>query len=181
MNFLNDKKTFLAKLDKSKKGEVDEKVVPLLKKINYLENYYTTSSCSGRVYLWKGSGKKNETEWLKISHDLVDDKFFQLEGRERKGLIWLRVEPLILHVCCRSLEAASRLLERARKIFKKSCLLSVGHKIIVEVRGSEFIEMPLYKGGELLFKGELTYLAELVNQKLRKIFERINQFNKIIK
>ncbi len=32
-----------------KEGKVDEDIIPLLEKINSLENYFTTSSCSGRI------------------------------------------------------------------------------------------------------------------------------------
>ena len=79
MTFENDKKTFLMKVDKSKKGEIDDRVISLMKTINALPDFYTTSSCSGRVYLWQGTGKKNETEWIKVSHDLIDDDlFFQI-------------------------------------------------------------------------------------------------------
>lgn len=88
MTFLNQKKTYLAKSDKSKKGSLDEKVVPLLTEINKNPNYYTTSSCSGRVYLWKGTGKKSETQWLKVSHDLIDKNFFDCD--EKNDLVWLR-------------------------------------------------------------------------------------------
>lgn len=99
MTFDNDKKTFLSKIDKSKKGEIDEKIREIIDIINHHPHYYTTSSCSGRVYLWQGSGKKNETEWLKVNHGDIDDNFLKIESQ--KGLIWLRVEPLILHICCK--------------------------------------------------------------------------------
>ncbi len=174
MTFLNQKKTYLAKADKSKKGDIDEKVIPLLKKINQRLDYYTTSSCSGRVYLWKGTGKKSETQWLKVSHDLIDENFF--EGDETKDVIWLRLEGMILHVACRDLDAANILLEKARKFYKKSGILSASNKIIVEVRGSEFIEMPLYKEGQLLFSGDLKWLQDLVNTKLKKIGSTADKF-----
>ena len=176
MPFANDKKTFLAKADKSKKGEIDEKVKPLLSIINQNPTLYTTSSCSGRVYLWRGSGKKNETEWLKVSHDLITEEFFQIQ---EAGFLWLRVEPFIMHICCADLETAAALLEAVRTIYKKSCLLSISHKIIVEVRGSEVIEMPLYDEGKFLWNGDFQTLTELVNQKLNKIFTGLERFHRL--
>ena len=178
MNFPNDKKTYLAKSDKSKKGGIDEKVIPLLKTINALQDYYTTSSCSGRVYLWKGTGKKSETQWLKVSHDLIDENFFDCD--EEKDLVWLRLEAVILHIACKDLEAAYALLEKARKFYKKSCILSASAKIIVEVRGSEFIEMPFYKEGELLFSGDIEWLKDLINSKLEKMWKDMEEFRKIL-
>ncbi len=218
MTFPNEKKLYLQKQDKSKKGGIDENVLPILKLINAHDDYYTTSSCSGRVYLWRGSGKKNETEWLRVSHELIGEDFFELEaGRApiserynkisrwsaegdapsgeaphsennpkseavlsplqkadvlpslRTGLIWLRLEPFILHVACKDLAAANRLVESARKIYKKSCILTLSNKIIVEIRGSEIIEMPLYRDGKLLYHGELFWLTTVINQKLQQI------------
>ena len=178
MPFLNDKKTFLAKQDKSKKGEMDEKIVPLLQHINRHSDYYTTSSCSGRVCLWKGTGKKNETIWLKVSHELIMEDF--LDSDDKVGLIWLRLEPLILHVACKDLAAANTFLELMRRLYKKSCLLSIQNKIIVEVRGSEFMEMPLYQDGKKLFAGDREWLVELINEKLEKMWEGREKAERIV-
>ena len=176
MPFANEKKMCLSKQDKSKKGDIDEKVIPLLKTINAKDNYYTTSSCSGRVYLWTGTGKKNETQWIKVSHDLIDERFFSIS--EGKGLVWLRVEAFILHVACQDMKAANELLDKAKQIYKKSCILSASNKIIIEIRGSELVEMPLYKDGKLVYCGELEWLTQLVNEKLQKMWEGMEKFRK---
>ncbi|MBI4152184.1 hypothetical protein HY495_00605 [Candidatus Woesearchaeota archaeon] len=173
MTFENEKKTYLVKIDKSKKGEIDQKIKPLLAAFNALPEYYTTSSCSGRVYLWRGSGKKNEIEWLKMSHDLIDLDFLKINTHS--GLVWLRLEGVILHLACRDLAAANLLLEKVRHLYKKSCLLSASNKIIVEIRGSELIEMPLYNGEELLFSGDKDWLVGLINQKLEKMWNGIEK------
>ena len=174
MTFDNEKKTVLEKEDKSKKGSVDARVIPVLNVLNTRPDYYTTSSCSGRVYLWQGSGKKNETEWLKVSHDLVNDNFFIIDNTD--GLVWLRVEPFILHVACRDLAAVHRLLTIVRTQYKKSCLLSLGKKLVIEIRGSEFVEMPLYQDDRMLFSGELSFLTGMVNKKLTAIFSGLERF-----
>ncbi len=177
-NFPNNKKTFLSKLDKSKKGDIDKRIVPLLNIINSKDNYYTTSSCSGRVYLWRGSGKKNETEWLKVNHELIGEDFFELKNYG--GLIWLRLEDMILHVCCRDLNSANKLLEQCRCIYKKSCILSASNKLIVEIRGNEFIEMPLYRDGQLLFSGEMEWLGSLINSRMKKVWEKLEKLVKVV-
>ncbi len=157
---------------------MDEKVIPLVQLLNRLPDYYTTSSCSGRVYLWKGTGKKNQTQWLKVSHELITADF--LDSDDKVGLIWLRLEPLILHVACKDLAAANTLLELVRRLYKKSCLLSIQNKIIVEVRGSEFMEMPLYLNGTRLFAGEKGWLVEVVNEKLKKMGEGREKTERIV-
>ncbi len=172
--FQHYKKTFLAKQDKSKKGSVDEQVLPLITAINSFPDYYTTSSCSGRAYLWKGSGKKNQTEWLRVSHGFINENFLKPPPWENE-LIWLRVEPLILHVACRDLTSANLLLNVSRRIYKKSCILSASNKILVEIRGSEFLETPLHADDKALCT-DFALLVKLVNDKMKKIEEGRKNF-----
>lgn len=180
MDFFNRKKTYLQKLDKSKKGEIDKKIISLIALINQKPEYFTTSSCSGRIVLWTGSGKKNETRWLKASHQPINKSFF--EGLEKeKALVWLRLEPFILHVCCQDLVSAKRLLAQAKPFFKKSSLLSLSNKLIVEIKGSEFIELPLLLSRQFLVKeAYLPFLARLLNLKLAQNHQKISLFQKKI-
>lgn len=48
------KKQCLNKLDLSKKGSVDEDIQPIVSLLNSCEEYFTTSSCSGRIILIDG-------------------------------------------------------------------------------------------------------------------------------
>jgi len=178
MTFSNDKKTFLAKEDHSKKGSIDQKVISLIEVINKSQHLYTTSSCSGRIYLWRGTEVKTEMEWLKVSHDLITKDFFDTV---EDGFIWLRLEPFILHVCCKDLETASEFVEAARTIFKKSCILTVSKRIVVEIRGSEYIEMPFQQDGKLLYAGNLSELQKMINAKLKKNFDNVNRLESVLK
>ena len=207
MAFSNDKKTFLSKLDKSKKGGIDIRAVPFLDAVNSCSDLYSTSSCSGRVYLWQGSGKKNEMEWVRMSHDPIESSFFRLsseelkegneqfkkkinesrflksqsnknEGTKKEGrgekkergeierVVWMRFESSIFHVCCESIDRAKSLLKLAQMHYKKSSILSINKKIMVEIRGGDVIEMPLYIEGKLVFSGDVEWLTSLVNKKM---------------
>ena len=50
-NFDREKREFLDKTDLSKKGSIDTPIVDLINLINSSDNYYTTSSCSGRAII----------------------------------------------------------------------------------------------------------------------------------
>lgn len=56
-SFSQWKKQCLNKLDLSKKGSVDEDIVHVVSLLNSCEEYFTTSSCSGRVILTDGVRK----------------------------------------------------------------------------------------------------------------------------
>ena len=73
-NFAKRKLDVLLKTDKSHKGKWDKKILNLCKKINKLENYYTTSSCSGRIVLMIDNEKKQENLFIKVYHDLTSFK-----------------------------------------------------------------------------------------------------------
>ena len=179
MTFENQKKTFLEKLDRSKKGSIDQKAKKIIQAINECTDYYTTSSCSGRVYFWKGNGKKNETKWIRVSHDIVNKDFFYLDGIS--GMVWFRLEGFIIHIACRDIKAANTLLSMAKEIYKKSCILSASNKIIVEIRGGEFLEMPFYKDSNLLFSGDINWLTQFVNDKFETIWKNTKKLEREIK
>ena len=48
-NFHSEKARVLGKVDLSRKGSVDEPITELVGFINSLKDFYTTSSCSGRL------------------------------------------------------------------------------------------------------------------------------------
>ena len=90
------------KKDDSKKGSVDEKCIPIMAELNnfrresdafYGENkdsrglgdYITTSSCSGRILIWKGGGK-SEGEWTFCSHDKIS-----LSSKEEFALLFSQI------------------------------------------------------------------------------------------
>ena len=47
-----EKRTSLERADLSRKGAIDDAIVPLVEHINSQEMWYTTSSCSGRVTIY---------------------------------------------------------------------------------------------------------------------------------
>ncbi len=197
-HFQTRKANCLSKRDKSSAGRIDPRAVDICAEINAREEYYTTSSCSGRCFLYCGDGIKswhaNATsgggdgheesgvgsssgvghgffQRTRVNHDLIQDptRYFNLstlvtdrtgggdpiptigqfeslnnnenfknkldetapfqssettEGTTLTTPIWLRYEPFILHVLCRSLKAASVLMATARPSFKNVGLTS---------------------------------------------------------
>ena len=197
--FQSRKDLCLSKRDRSSAGRIDPKAVDICAAINAREEYYTTSSCAGRCFLYCGDGIKSHHHFVandndeigkskddlgkkqpsghgffhrfRVNHDIIRDakRYFdfntldpedknkfdpsgggdpvrnvaqydykeQLESphgavheKESQGPFtviqqnntelfatipnqptWLRYEPFILHVMCRSLEAAENLMK----------------------------------------------------------------------
>src|SRR3989344_4894109 len=101
-SFLRRKTSVLSKSDKSFIGKWDEKIIPLCNKINSSPNYYTTSSCSGRIVLMIDQNKKSHNLFLKISHELISFNWLKNNLNKIKNKsVKFKFEPPILLVVCR--------------------------------------------------------------------------------
>ena len=186
MTFDLHKKNALSKLDKSKIGGIDEKIIPLVNLINSKEDYYTTSSCAGRIVLLAitESARKNEAEWLLQSHSAIT---FQQAKEALKNIpenkeVWFKEESTIIHVDCRTLEGAISFLHKAKDIgFRRSGISSIKHKIILEILSTERIDTIIAKEGKILVTDEyLQILVDEANKKLLKTQEKIEKFKNLL-
>jgi len=239
-NFENSKNQCLGKRDKSSAGRIDPRAVEICAVINELEQYYTTSSCAGRCFLYRGQGVKATDNFtrFRVSHDKIHDagRYFDfttlesdptgggdpirsigkfnnserlkhLEETETgaevlrllttepletkaestsnmngKRTVWLRFEPFILHVACRSLAAASALMNTARPTFKNVGLTTwKDSKYLVAIWGDEGLDMPLCTpDGSLLTSASVQPLTEwfasLVNERHERNWNKIDRF-----
>jgi tRNA wybutosine-synthesizing protein 3 len=183
-SFLQRKSAVLSKLDKSSAGKWDKKIVSLCEKINISEEFYTTSSCSGRIVLMLDQERKSPNLFLRVWHEsisLSELKKFLKENSE-KGLIKFKLEPPILHIACKDLEVTSRLLEKANHNgFKRSGILSAGRNIVLELNSTERLEFPILNKGKILVDEPfLELVVKQANQKLKKGWERIEKLRKVI-
>lgn len=186
MDFDKNKKDILGKQDKSKKGDIDEKIADLCSLINSKKDYFTLSSCAGRIVLIKipEGNKKNEVEWLAITHDLAKPEDFKkaLDNYDGKEKVFFRMEGAILHVCCRTIKDSQELLDAAKENgFKRSGIFSANKKIIVELICSENMSAPVFDNKRLIDDNYLNYLVNLANEKLKISWDCINRLGKALK
>lgn len=185
MTFDKQKQKYLADLDsglrdKSKKGFIDAEIKELVAVINNHPHYYTTSSCSGRILLYSTSldRKKNETEWIFVSHQevLLSDIAEKLKHLS-SGIVFFRFEPMILHIVCRDLDNAEKLLQVCNSAgLKHSGAISLGERIVVEIIGNDRLDAPVAKDGTLLITPEgISHYVTDANEKMKRNLERIER------
>lgn len=171
--------------DKSRKGCVDKPIIELIDYINSLDDFYTTSSCSGRIYLLTEADKKPDVKWLYVSHEKVSVKKVIRVLKEKLPLqrIWLRQENLILHVACRTLEDANNILKIARDIgFRRSGIIADSNIIIVEICSTEKMDVPLSDKGRLLVdENYVKFIVKIANEKFLKGRHKMNKFEEEVK
>ncbi len=187
-SFSKEKSDFLSKKDKSKKGSIDKDIVKLINKINSKDYCYTTSSCAGRIVLLEmKSKKKNECNRIFIKHDKVkfdeiNNALKQYKNNKKIYEIWLKQQPLILHVACRDLEAAKKFLETARKIFRRAGIIAITErKVMIEIIGSEHLETIVKDNNFLVDEKYLKELIKYANRNFMENKNKIRMFLKLIK
>jgi len=179
-SFQKRKKDVLSKLDKSFIGKWDEKIISLCDKINSLKNYYTTSSCSGRILLMIDQEKKAENLFVFVSHDKIDFKKLKDElnsALKKNKNIKFKVEPCILHIACETLDDAEKIYELGKNSgWKKSGIISLKKNFIVELNASEKMEFPIIQNKKILVDDEfLKIVVDEANKKLEKSWMKINK------
>lgn len=191
-DFDQQKQIYIDKLykpDRSRKGDVDEHIIPLIDFINSSKDYYTTSSCSGRIYLLIQADKKPDVKWLYVSHEQADAQPI-LEALRQHALaascadrVWLRQENMILHIACRDVDHADILLKLARECgFRRSGIIADSNVIIVEICDTEKMDVPVAdKSIQLVSEDYIRFLVDVANEKFAKGREKLHKFDQRIR
>ncbi|XP_063114299.1 tRNA wybutosine-synthesizing protein 3 homolog isoform X2 [Cavia porcellus] len=173
----------LSKADLSRKGSVDEDVVDLVQLLNTQEQFFTTSSCAGRILLLDGgiSGfeiQKQNCCWLLVTHKPCVREDVLAALKKASGDAVLKFEPLVLHVQCRQLQDAQILHSVAVDSGFRNSGITVGKKgkTMLAVRSTHGLEVPLSHKGKLMVTEEyIDFLLNIANQKLEENKKRIGR------
>ncbi|XP_017387158.1 tRNA wybutosine-synthesizing protein 3 homolog isoform X3 [Cebus imitator] len=147
----------LSKADLSRKGSVDEDVVELVQFLNMRDEFFTTSSCAGRILLLDGI----------------------VALKKANGDATLKFEPFVLHVQCRQLQDAQILHSVAIDSGFRNSGITVGKrgKTMLAVRSTHGLEVPLSHKGKLMVTEEyIDFLLNVANQKMEENKKRIERF-----
>jgi len=161
-------------IDKSPKGFIDLPVLDLVNDFNNSSDFVTTSSCSGRICLFESVNKTKVRDkggrWLLVNHkNTTHDEVLHTLAQEDEFLsqVFLKHEPLILHVLCRDVAAARRLLHVALSCgFRESGMVLGRSKHMVHIRTtSNSLSTPVAdESGLLVSESYLRYLVTHVNE-----------------
>ncbi|CAF90696.1 unnamed protein product, partial [Tetraodon nigroviridis] len=185
------KQRCLEKLDVSRKGSVDEAISHVVALVNSREQFFTTSSCSGRSVLidrvggqaqagFPGSSdiQKQDCVWLFVSHQSCkpEDLVSALERSSADAVF--KFEPFVLHVQCRQLQDGQLMHSVAINAGFRNSGLTVGKsgKIMMAVRSTHVLEVPLSRNGRVLVDEEyIHFLSQLANQKMEENVRRVHR------
>ncbi len=190
MGFSELKQRFVSRLrEAERRGLVDEPLIPLLELINSLDDYFSTSSCAGRIVLISvpPSWKKNQSRIFFKSHYEVDlEEVWEAlqEGAPKYGhSVYFKQEPFILHISASSVESAIRLLSIAQRSgVKHSGILNISpDRVTIEMQSIERVEALVSRDGRILItKDYLGQLVEDANEKLRRTRSKMERLREVI-
>jgi len=131
-------------------GYVDEDIVDTLLTINNLEDYYTTSSCSGRLsfHLREVYGNKKSHEIvLKLHRDVEEEKLVKLltQKLSSHNYLWIKISGFIVHLIARDINSMNKILNMLQQCGIKDVAakpLNNGTWLIV-IKSPHIISMPL--------------------------------------
>src|SRR3989344_5460900 len=92
--FAQDKKKQIERTDPSNEGKLDDAIKHVCEKLNYLSNYYTTSSCSGRIIVEAISTEYMALPIMDKARILVDDNYLKRivkEANRKLERVWEKI------------------------------------------------------------------------------------------
>jgi tRNA wybutosine-synthesizing protein 3 len=169
-----------------KDGKMDLEFIPLCEFIEKTKKYFTSSCCAGRITLVGLDKKetKKESAFHRKWHRKVKLKEVQEGINSFQGdILWLKQEPLILHIGSKDLEGANKLIQASRKAGVKRAgvhVLKEG-KYLVEMLGSHAITIPVKDNKFRVNEDDLKFFVKKSNEKFSKNQIHLKKLTKEIK
>ena len=164
----------------------DEEIAGVLQKINAHADYYTTSSCSGRIalILLPEIGAKREAVFLGKWHGAVErEEVIRVMANApfAEGELWLLAQSPIIHVACRTVEHAVALLRLALDAgFKYSGMKGIARDtgiVVVEMLSTERMDVPLASRTVVLVdEAYVGFIVTKANFMLHRGKDKLNRF-----
>jgi tRNA wybutosine-synthesizing protein 3 len=163
-------------------NQVDTRLIPLLTKINQHPNYFTTSSCAGRIQLLElpQIGDKKNAKILGKWHKTITPTILKTAiTNASKGMIWMLAQSPIIHITTTSYQDANILLKKAIQAgFKNSGIKPQGKHIHLELCSTERLDAPI--GADGMPFGSSDYINLLVNISNNIIIKSINKIDQLL-
>lgn len=164
-------------------GRMDEDFIPLCDYIVTTKNYFTSSSCAGRIALIALGEEetKQESAFYRKWHRTVKESEVLEAVHEFNGtVLWFKQEPLILHLGTDNIENSKKVLVLCEKVGIKRAGIKVAKdgKFIVEILGTQNIDAPIKEGKMIASDEYLKYLVKKGNEKFKKNQELIEKLFK---
>jgi tRNA wybutosine-synthesizing protein 3 len=168
-----------------KNNVIDSLVKPILASINKLPQYYTTSSCAGRIVLMQipQIGDKKQARFLGKWHRVITiDELTDAISLYEKDQLWLIAQSPIFHIGAENLQAADKMVHLGiASGMKHSGIKTIKDQIIVELVSTERVDIPFGKNGHVLVdKKAISFYVSIANDIVNRAHEKLKRLEKMI-
>jgi tRNA wybutosine-synthesizing protein 3 len=180
-DFIQNKEIALKKLESQKKKVlVDKEIIEILDIINSNDNYYTSSSCYGRLVLLElpKIGDKVNAKFLGKWHRKIEKKeFLDAFKKSSNGQIWFLAQSPIIHIFSKDLDSGDAFVKKAVSCgFKNSGFRSIKKNIVIEITSTERIDVPIGFDGFFYFNDDyIDFLLSLSNEMIERFSEKLDR------
>lgn len=181
MDFEDYKVVAMRNLEEAKERKlVDKPIIPYLDLINSHKDFYTTSSCYGRITVDLVPFKENKKEhrWLGKWHRTVNvNEIKQVIVWEKGKVTWLKQDSFIIHIGVRDLATTEKFLDvvRNKAGLKRSGIMQLKPRIMIELIGLDTLAAPLFYEDKEVVK-DYESLIKVANKKFKRNEERLKHF-----
>jgi tRNA wybutosine-synthesizing protein 3 len=188
MTFPQYKQSAMQKLQEAKdKKEVDEDAIQLLDILNEKENYFTSSSCYGRIHLiYSANYSKKDSKFVGKWHRKVSFEEVKEVLEKEKEPLWFKMEPFILHISCRTTEDAEKILKIKQNlgVRRGGIFATKDGRVQIELEGTHKIDCPVKVGDYVIDDDYLKILIKEANERFeknQKVWESLEHEFKLLK
>ena len=168
--------------------KIDPLMISISKHVEKTKNYFTTSTCSGRITLMdlnEDESKKENVFYRKWHRKVkMEEVWKAIEDYSTNGNVWLRQDAFVYVIGTNTWENAEKIIRACQEAGVKR--YGVHHfeeeKILMEIFGTQNMSIPLITKGKILIeKKHVKEWVKIANQKWTRNENKRKQFEKVLK
>ncbi len=154
--------------------KADKLAIPMCKFVSRTKNFFTSSSCAGRIILLQlpeDESKKDACFHRKWHRKIKEKELWEGINAESKGNLWFKLDPFILHIGANTIENARTILKIMKEtgIKRGGIIVAKPGKFLIELQGTQVMSFPVKKEKEAVIDKEyMNYALGIANKKLER-------------
>lgn len=167
--------------------KADLQMIPLCGFVAGTRDFFTSSSCAGRIILLqlpKDENKKQASFHKKWHRAVSEEELWQGINAESVGELWFKLDPFILHIGANSLQNANKILDAMKKagVKRGGIIVAKPGKFLIELQGTQSMAFPVKKDGKALVDEKfMEYILQRANKKLEKNYEQLKRLESVFR
>ena len=168
-------------------GKVDERMVPLVEFLFSRSDYFTTTTCSGRILLLNLDSKelKKPDSFFAKWHEIPKfEKIWKALNKESLQDLWFKQESFVMVIGTSSIENAKKIMAICRNNGVKKCGIMAleDGRVLVEIMGSHYLSFLAKQGSKVLVEKEFFEKQfETACKKLEMNWTMLEKFEKALR